>query len=617
MTPEALLVLWREAFEAVKVFEHAELDEVGLARLAELRAREASLAEQVRDAGLVPEGPELRVGTWAPLPLYMVDDDDDSRDDAGITEVAASDSVRIDEPRSQDHADFVRWIDSIYSRDLSHKEARKLARKKLRARAWHWLDIRSLRLLAAVLEDFGNHGVAHTVRSRHAELKAVSFEAWRRAPQSMARPYLPSARDGLTHTQRTIVEVLAESAPDPQRVKVLFDDALLRAPDLDRPRFSAALVELLSLPYSLVEVARALAGEERTVRLTSLGRELVHRTDDGRFRVHGAFVPNLLINGCGEPLAFPTHTFRAVVGAVAVLARVPGASVEHLSYFMRPPGLGSAVRPRFPPYALYDRGHEALELVAGVKTQNAELRLGPLLPNMTAEDVAERVRSAARIGLLEGFVSVTVEPEGVVSIVFEHRAFASLACRKLVGSGFLVATYETSFLVDVDGRSEVRSLRDLLAVFLEASRAEVKRRLSLELVRAKERLDLVEGLLRAADHEAQVTGLIDRALDTHEAIWALTHVGTTAFLAHPVFGRFELAGLGSFSDAQARLIAKSGRLGSKRPNLLAECDELVARIASIDETLASTIAVNELVITELDRIVQQHSPLTPQSEPAT
>ena len=76
------------------------------------------------------------------------------------------------------------------------------------------------------------------------------------------------------------------------------------------------------------------------VRLTSLGRELVHRTDDGRFRVHGAFVPNLLINGCGEPLAFPTHTLRAVVGAAAVLSRVPGASVEHLSYFMRLPGMG-------------------------------------------------------------------------------------------------------------------------------------------------------------------------------------------------------------------------------------------------------------------------------------
>lgn len=69
MTPEALLQAWRETFEAVQRFARAELDEVGRARLAELRVREASLAAQVRAAGLIPEATEVRVGSWAPLPF--------------------------------------------------------------------------------------------------------------------------------------------------------------------------------------------------------------------------------------------------------------------------------------------------------------------------------------------------------------------------------------------------------------------------------------------------------------------------------------------------------------------------------------------------------------------
>lgn len=615
MTPEALLQAWREAFEAVQVFAHAELDEIGQARLVELRAREASLAEQVRAAGLIPEAPELRVGAWAPLPLYLAGAADDAPDaesaDSEGEEAgdALNSAASTEQVRFRDHADVVRWIDSIYNRDLSRKKARKRARNSLRAIATAPLEVRSLRLLAAALEDFGVHDVAQTVRARNHELEARFFENRPPVPRSMPRPFLPSIRDGLTHAQRTIIEVLAESAPDSQRVKVLFDDALLREPGFARAHLSESLQQLLVLPYPLVEVARAQLGEERTVRLTVLGRELVHRADDGRFRVHGAFVPNLLINGCGEPLAFPTHALTSVFAATAFIARIPGATAHELWSFMRPLNLGSAPQPVCYPIALYSFGHEVLLLAAGLETLDGarSLRLRPLLPLMKVDEVVERVTAAARERILEGFVSAKADPDGSVTIVFEHRAFASAARRKLPQSGVLVERYAASFRVEIDAREEWRPLHDLLIVFLETSRAEIIKRLQLDASRAKERLELVDGLLRAAEHDTQVNALIDRALDTQEAVWALTQLGTEAFAAHPVFGGCDAIGLAPFSDAQARLIAKSGRLAARQARLLEERAEVVAQLASLEAVRASTDRLNSLVIAELDRIARAHS----------
>ena len=614
-SPEALLQAWREAFEAVQVFEHAELDEVGQARLAELRSREATLAEQVRAAGLIPEAPELRVGSWSPLPLYLAGAADDGPDaeSADSPEEDAGDSFNraasTDQVRFRDHADVVRWIDSIYNRDLSRKKARKRARNSLRALATAPLEVSSLRVLAAALEDFGVPEVAQTVRARSPELEARFFEDRPPVPRSMPRPFLPSIRDGLTHAQRTIVEVLAESAPDSQRVKVLFDDALLREPGLVRTHLSEALEQLLVLPYPLVEVARSQAGEDRMVRLTALGRELVHRADAGRFRVHGAFVPNLLINGCGERLAFPTHALTSVVAATAFIARIPGATAHELWSFTRPLNLGSALQPICYPIALYSFGHEVLLLAAGLETLDGAraLRLSPLLPLMKVDEVVERVTAAARERILEGFVSAKADPDGSVTIVFEHRAFASAARRKLPQSGVLVERYAASFRVEIDAREESRPLHELLMVFLETSRAEISRRLQLEAGRAKERLELVDSLLRAADHEKQVNAVLDCALDSEEAVWALTQLGTAAFATHPVFGGCDATGLAPFSDAQARLIAKSGRLASRQARLLEERTELVAQLASLEAVLASTDRLNSLVIAELDRVARTHS----------
>lgn len=626
MTPEALLQAWREAFEVVQVFEHAELDEVGQARLAELRANEASLAEQVRAAGLIPEAPELRVGAWAPLPLYLAGAADDALDaeSADSPGEEAGDSLNsaasTDQVRFRDHGDVVRWIDSIYNRDLSRKKARKRARNSLRALATAPLEVSSLRLLAAALEDFGVHDVAQRVRARNPELEARFFENQPPAPRTMPRPFLPSIRDGLTHAQRTIVEVAAESAPNSQRVKVLFDDALLREPGLARTDLSEALDQLLVLPYPLVEVARAQSGEERTVRLTSLGREFVHRADDGRFRVHGAFVPNLLINGCGESLAFPTHSPTSVVAATAFIARIPGATAHQLWSLMRPLNLGSGPQPVCNPIALYSFGHEVLLLAAGLETLDGarSLRLCPLLPLMKVDEVVERLTAAARERILEGFVSAKAEPDGSVVIVFEHRAFASEARRKLPKSGVLVEQYACSFRVDIDAREELRPLHDLLIVFLETGRGEISRRLQFDASRAKDRLELVDGLLRAADHETQVNAVLDCALDTQEAVWALTHLGTEAFSAHPAFGGCDATGLAPFSDAQARLIVKSGRLVARQARLVEERAELVSQLASLEAVLVSTDRLNSLVIAEIERIARLHSHaasrLTPQSE---
>jgi len=76
-----LLDEWRQVIERLEALRAEPVDETSRSFRAELEAREAELAVQVRAAGLVPETTQPRIGSWSPLPLFEVGDDDDAQGD--------------------------------------------------------------------------------------------------------------------------------------------------------------------------------------------------------------------------------------------------------------------------------------------------------------------------------------------------------------------------------------------------------------------------------------------------------------------------------------------------------------------------------------------------------
>jgi hypothetical protein len=116
---------------------------------------------------------------------------------------------------------------------------------------------------------------------------------------------------------------------------------------------------------------------------------------------------------------------------------------------------------------------------------------------------------------------------------------------------------------------------------------------------AQERLEVLDGLLRAADHEAVVFRIVDLSLSNTEAEWALTNIGSEAFRGH---GTFATVDTGPFSPLQAKAIVRTKSLAAEKPKLLVERDETRRELERLEVSVQGTPLFAWLVA-ELEQMV--------------
>lgn len=584
MTPEALLQAWREAFEVVQVFEHAELDEVGQARLAELRANEASLAEQVRAAGLIPEAPELRVGSWAPLPLFTSSPTVVVCEEGPAAVPAEPEPGPAPAPAAAvpEEVPVVRML-----REFANQESRL---PEARLRAAHLADSIERRGWVADLEPLG-------MAQRPLP------------PEVVAAPFLPAERDGFTGAQRVLVETLAISSPSSQQVNSVLSDAVSNS-SFSREALASALDELLlPRPYPVVE-RDAARRDDAFVRLTPLALEMVDFPKGQRPQVHGGFIPNLLINGCAQPLSFPPLHLAEVIEAAKLMAIAPGADELMVMTKVALPNIDGAHLLRAP-RDLLRSGQGLLEFVPRVNLDDVRgvLSMSRFPPGVTPTAVMGAIEAGQRAGKLKGVRSAQLGDDGVVRVEVDQPPSSRALLRLLDSEGFL----RRSWLAAFRHAGGVNWLGYLLASFFGRTRMVVAYRLRARDAALKAQLDELEGLLAAVGILPLVHQVIDASLDPAEALWGLTHLGTPEFSAHVAFKGIDPAGARPFSETNAKTILKGGRGRTHRETLERRRGEVAEERRLLEESWRAPAKLDALVFAELDRIAAKYGGLARQS----
>lgn len=593
--PSALEAL-RTIDELIGELEARSRDSIDEERLAGLRARRERLWVEVQVTRSVPERDAPRQGLWAPLPMAEAQAFEPPREvprPETPTPNPSSSPVTVPAvlPGDEDRR-VVEAVEEI----LRGRPAGPvgLLRELAKTPA---LSARSLRLIAAVFAQVGSDADAQKVRARIFTTERPAPMPPRVEPvfETVPTPFVPSIDDGLTADQRVMVKALAARGSAYVTMESVVQDSVTLGLSVDRA--DAAMAELL-LPRRYALVDTSFEGQAR-VRLSALAREMTSPGADGEVRIHGGFFPNVLVNGCATPLAFPTHRLADVFAAAERLMANPGATAEHLVNVLQGPDLPEQSAIARLPTTLYRTGVGSLELDACLYSEVApEGRSMTLtwVDAVSAEVAADAIDSWKASGLLDGVGEVMREGR-VIRVALDHAAFAWAIKRLLRRTGLFTRRSIAQFRVERGAGPETVWLGALLFRLVENSRNEIRRRHGDQSAVGADRVETLRAFLRAID-EQDVARVLDCCLDTREAVWALTHLGSEAFRQHPVFGPMRVTA-GPFERRHAEQIVATPRLAQRRKAYLSELEALSALPAT-----TSSDAVDALVKEAFGRVLR-------------
>jgi DNA gyrase subunit A len=310
--------------------------------------------------------------------------------------------------------------------------------------------------------------------------------------------------------------------------------------------------------------------------------------------------PNLLANGSagiavGMATNVPPHNLRELVDALVLEARDPACSLDDL--LERMPG------PDFPTGAIIC-GSEGIRAAyatgRGLLTVRAragfeESKRGPRIvvteiPFMVNKaSLLERIAELVREGRIDGVTDLRDESNRQgMRIVIELRGEApeDVVLNQLYKLTPLQSTFGVNLLALVNGRPEVLTLKQALRHFVDFRSAVVVRRASYDVHQARRRAHLLEGFETALEHLDAVIAVIRGAEDTGAA-------------REQLMGRFDL----STEQANAILDMRLRALTAlERQKVLDELAEVRAKIADLEDLLASDARILDAVVKELEDI---------------
>jgi len=224
-----------------------------------------------------------------------------------------------------------------------------------------------------------------------------------------------------------------------------------------------------------------------------------------------ARLPHLLLNGTtgiavGMATDVPPHNLGEVVSACVRLLDDPDASVRDLCEHVRGPDYptrAEIITPAADLLSIYESGTGSVRARATFAREGQNIVVTALPYQVSPSKVIEQVASQMRARKLPWLEDIRDEsdhanPVRITLIPRSNRVDAEA----LMGHLFATTDLEKSFRVNLnviglDGRPQVKNLRQLLAEWLAFRADTVTRRLKHRLEKVERRLHLLEGLLVA------------------------------------------------------------------------------------------------------------------------
>lgn len=438
---------------------------------------------------------------------------------------------------------------------------------------------------------------------------------------------LPDARDGLKPVQRRIVFQMDQMGLKPDRGHVKSSRVVGEVmgklhPHGDAPIYDALvrLAQPFNQRVALVDghgnfgsLDDGPAAPRYTeARMDAAALQLTSQLDedtvdfipnyDNQFmqpEVLPAAFPNLLVNGAagiavGMATNIAPHNPGEALAAAIHLLRNPEADLEELMRFIPGPdfpGGGIIVDPSGIEDA-YRTGRGAFKVRAAVEVERVSARRQGLvvteLPYMVGpERVIEKIKDAVQSGKMKGISGVTNLTDRnhglrlVIDVKTGFNPEAVLA--QLYKQTPLQESFSVNAVALVDGQPKLLTLKEMLEVFIKHRLGVVRRRSNFRLKKRRDRLHLVEGLIRAILDIDDVIAIIRSSDDAEVARDRLM----TAFDLSEVQAAYIL-------ELRLRRLTKFSRLDLER-----EQNELLEEISQLEAILASPEALADVVADEL------------------
>ncbi len=438
---------------------------------------------------------------------------------------------------------------------------------------------------------------------------------------------LPDARDGLKPVQRRILFQMDQMGLLPTRGHVKSQRVVGEVMGKLHPHGDAAIYDALvrlAQPFNLrVPLVDGhgnfgslddgpAAARYTEARLAPAALDLVAGLDedtveyvpnyDNQFMqpsVLPAGFPQLLVNGSsgiavGMATNIPPHNLSETVAAATHLLDHPEATTADLMRFVPGPDLpeGGVIVGLEGIREAYETGRGMFRTRAKVSVERITARRHGLviteLPYMVGpERVIEKIKENVSAGRLKGIAAVqnlTDRHHGLRVVVEVKNGFNPEAVlQQLYRRTPLEDSFSVNAVALVGGRPRTLGLKEMLQVFLDHRIDVVTRRSRHRLGRYADRLHLVEGLLVAVLDIDDVIAIIRSSDDTESARSRLMVA-------------FDLSELQANHILELRLrrLTKFSRI-----ELEGERDDLRARIAHLEEVLASPTLLRGMVKDEM------------------
>jgi len=308
-----------------------------------------------------------------------------------------------------------------------------------------------------------------------------------------------------------------------------------------------------------------------------------------------ARLPNVLLNGgtgiaVGMATDIPPHNLREIVSACLRLLKSPKTTLEELLEEVKGPDFptgGEIISSPEELLKMYQTGHGSVRQRACYAREENEIIINALPFQVSGAKVIEQIANQMQSKKLPMVADLRDESdhEHPVRLVVVPRS-NRVDIDGLMSHLFATTDLERSFrvnmnMIGLDGRPQVKNLRDLLAEWLVFRTATVRRRLQYRLDKIIDRMHVLEGLLVAYLNIDEVIEII-RTEDEPKPV---------------LMARFDI----SDRQAEAILELKLRHLAKlEEMKIRGELDELAKERKSIELLLGSDARLKTLIRKELE-----------------
>ena len=224
-----------------------------------------------------------------------------------------------------------------------------------------------------------------------------------------------------------------------------------------------------------------------------------------------ARLPHVLLNGTtgiavGMATDIPPHNLREIAAACVHLLENPQTGLEDLCEHVPGPDYPAGaeiVTPREELRKLYETGNGSVRQRACYERENGEIVITALPFQVSGARVLEQIAAqmqAKKLPMVEDLrdESDHENPIRLVIVPRSSRVDVDLLMDHLFATTDLERSYRVNLnMIGLDGRPQVKNLRQILVEWLEYRTATVRRRLEFRLDKVEKRLHILEGLLIA------------------------------------------------------------------------------------------------------------------------